>query len=93
VPVTTRLLPECRHVHGHAQPGRRTGRCTAAGTGIDAGHLSRIENGKRPPTAAIALACDAAFPERKGWFSEYYEESRRGHPPVSGHGASTRTRP
>jgi transcriptional regulator with XRE-family HTH domain len=45
-------------------------------TGIDAGHLSRIENSKRPPTEAIALACDAAFPERNGWFSEYYEESR-----------------
>ena len=45
-------------------------------TGIDAGHLSRIENGKRPPTEGIALACDAAFPERVGWFSEYYEESR-----------------
>jgi Domain of unknown function (DUF5753)/Helix-turn-helix domain len=50
-------------------------------TGIDAGHLSRIENGKRPPTEAIALACDAAFPERKGWFSEYYEESRTWAPP------------
>lgn len=37
-------------------------------TGIDAGHLSRIENGKRPPTEAIALACDAVFPERRGWF-------------------------
>jgi transcriptional regulator with XRE-family HTH domain len=45
-------------------------------TGIDTGHLSRIENGKRPPTEAIASACDAAFPERRGWFSEYYEESR-----------------
>jgi len=50
-------------------------------TGIDAGHLSRIENGKRPPTGAIALACDSAFPERKGWFSEFYEESRTWTPP------------
>jgi hypothetical protein len=50
-------------------------------TGIDAGHLSRIENGKRPPTEAIALACDDAFPERKGWFSEYYEDSRTWAPP------------
>src|ERR1700730_17965722 len=45
-------------------------------TGIDAGHLSRMENGKRPPPEAIALACDAAFPERRGGLSEYYEESR-----------------
>jgi transcriptional regulator with XRE-family HTH domain len=48
----------------------------AALTGINAGHLSRIENGKRPPTETVATACDAAFPERKGWFTEYYEELR-----------------
>jgi transcriptional regulator with XRE-family HTH domain len=40
-------------------------------TGINAGHLSRIENGKRPPTENVAAACDVAFPERKGWFTEY----------------------
>jgi transcriptional regulator with XRE-family HTH domain len=44
--------------------------------GIDAGHLSRIETGKRPPTEVIALACDEAFPERRGWFSDWYAESR-----------------
>jgi len=48
----------------------------SARTGIAAGHLSRIENGKRPPTAYVAAACDAAFPERHGWFGEYYEESK-----------------
>jgi transcriptional regulator with XRE-family HTH domain len=50
-------------------------------TGIDAGHLSRLENGKRPPTEAIALACDDVFPERRGWFLEYYEESKSWAPP------------
>jgi transcriptional regulator with XRE-family HTH domain len=45
-------------------------------TGLNAGHLSRIENGYRPPTEKVATACDAAFPERKGWFTEYYEELR-----------------
>jgi transcriptional regulator with XRE-family HTH domain len=45
-------------------------------TGIAAGHLSRIENGKRPPTENIAHACDRVFPERKRWFAEYYQESR-----------------
>lgn len=45
-------------------------------TGINVGHLSRIETGKRPPTERIALACDAAFPNRNGWFLEYYEELR-----------------
>lgn len=45
-------------------------------TGINIGHASRIENGKRPPTEKVATACDAAFPDRKGWFTEYYEELR-----------------
>jgi Domain of unknown function (DUF5753)/Helix-turn-helix domain len=45
-------------------------------TGIDAAHLSRIERGVRPPTEKIAAACDAVFPGRRGWFSEYYEESK-----------------
>jgi transcriptional regulator with XRE-family HTH domain len=45
-------------------------------TGLNAGHLSRIENGKRPPTEKVATACDVAFPERRGWFTEYYEELR-----------------
>lgn len=43
-------------------------------TGVNAGHLSRIENGRRPPTEKVAAACDEVFPERSGWFSEYYAE-------------------
>ena len=43
-------------------------------TGIHAAHLSRIENGRRPPTEKVARACDEAFPGRKGWFAEYYFE-------------------
>ena len=43
-------------------------------TGISEAHWSRIENGKRPPTEAVAAACDKAFPARKGWFTEYYFE-------------------
>jgi transcriptional regulator with XRE-family HTH domain len=46
----------------------------AAHTGVNIAHASRIENGKRPPTEKVAVACDAAFPERHGWFTEYYEE-------------------
>jgi len=45
-------------------------------TGLNPGHVSRIENGKRPPTENVATACDEAFPERRGWFTEYYEELR-----------------
>ena len=45
-------------------------------TGFDAGHLSRVENAKRPPTEALAKACDGIFPERHGWFLDWYEESR-----------------
>ncbi len=46
----------------------------SAHTGINIGHASRIENGKRPPTEKVAAACDIAFPERNGWFGEYYAE-------------------
>jgi hypothetical protein len=51
-------------------------------SGIAASHLSRIENGKRPPTGKIADGCDAAFPERKGWFREYFDESQHWLPPA-----------
>ena len=53
-----------------------TTRDLARETGLDPGHLSRIENGRRPPTEKIAIACDEAFPERHGWFLEYYSEMR-----------------
>ncbi len=46
-------------------------------TAYDGAHLSRIENGLRPPTRALALACDVAFPERRGWYTDYYDESRQ----------------
>jgi len=47
-----------------------------ARTGIDIGQASRIENGKEPPSAKVADACDRVFSERKGWFREYYEDSK-----------------
>jgi transcriptional regulator with XRE-family HTH domain len=50
-------------------------------TGINPGHLSRIENGRRPPTETLADACDAVFPGRRGWFREYFEDSRAWTPP------------
>ncbi|MGH3281038.1 MAG: helix-turn-helix domain-containing protein [Trebonia sp.] len=46
-------------------------------TGIHPAHLSRIENGHRPPTEKVAKACDAAFPTRRGWFTEYWTELQR----------------
>jgi transcriptional regulator with XRE-family HTH domain len=48
----------------------------AQAMGVDAAHLGRVENGKRPPTERLAAACDRVFPDRRGWFSEYYDESR-----------------
>ena len=45
--------------------------------GYDPGQISRIENGKRPPTELFAQMCDRAFPGRDGWFSEFYAESRK----------------
>ena len=44
--------------------------------GYDPGQISRIENGKRPPTELFAQMCDQAFPDRDGWFGEFYGESR-----------------
>jgi Domain of unknown function (DUF5753) len=41
---------------------------------LNVGYASLIENGKRPPTLRVAQACDAVFPERKGYFVEYYTE-------------------
>lgn len=49
--------------------------------GGDYAHLGRVERGVRPPTEAIADACDRVFPERRGWFREYYEESKSWMPP------------
>ena len=53
----------------------------SARTGIDFTTASRIENGRRPPNESVAKACDAAWPDRRGWFLEYYEESRQWTPP------------
>lgn len=44
--------------------------------GVDAAHLGRVESGKRPPTENLAAKCDAVFPGRRGWFTEFYDESR-----------------
>jgi transcriptional regulator with XRE-family HTH domain len=46
----------------------------SARSGLNVGYASLIENGKRPPTLKVAAACDAVFPERKGYFTEYYTE-------------------
>jgi transcriptional regulator with XRE-family HTH domain len=43
-------------------------------TGLAVGYISQIENGKRPPSERVALACDRVFTERNGWFLEYYTE-------------------
>ena len=43
-------------------------------TGIAAPHLSRVENGRRPPTERIAIACDTAF--GGSFFADWYRESQ-----------------
>jgi len=50
-------------------------------TGISAGHLSRIENGKRPPSEEAAIKLDDVFPERQGWFLDYCRDSEAWTPP------------
>jgi DNA-binding XRE family transcriptional regulator len=49
----------------------------AARGGLDFTTLSKVENGKRPPNEALARACDRLFPERRGWFFDWYDESRQ----------------
>ena len=46
----------------------------AARTGINVGHASPDREREAAADENVAAACDAAFPERKGWFTEYYEE-------------------
>ena len=48
----------------------------AARTGIDFSQVSRVENGKQPPSERVARACDEVWPERRGYFLELYEELR-----------------
>lgn len=50
-------------------------------TGISAGHLSRIENGRRPPSEETAIRLDQVFPDRQGWFLEYCRDSEEWTPP------------
>jgi transcriptional regulator with XRE-family HTH domain len=45
-------------------------------TGIDDGHLGRIEKGLRNPTPDIARRLDAAFPKREGHFMDLYLASQ-----------------
>lgn len=49
----------------------------AARSKIDHAHLSRIENGRRPPTARVATAMDRVFPERRGWYMKWFDDMRR----------------
>ena len=47
-----------------------------ARTGVHIGTLSATENGHRPMTERLAMKCDEVFPERRGWYMAYYEESK-----------------
>jgi hypothetical protein len=47
-----------------------------ARTEVHIGTLSQVENGKRPMTEGLAAKCDEMFPERRGWYTTYYEESK-----------------
>jgi transcriptional regulator with XRE-family HTH domain len=43
----------------------------------DASTVSRIESGLLSPTERFATACDEAFPQMSGWFSRFYQDSRK----------------
>jgi Domain of unknown function (DUF5753)/Helix-turn-helix domain len=77
-------------IEGESDPARYFGRQVrkarlAAGltlaefgqrVGYDPGQISRIENGRRPPSELFAQMCDRAFPDLNGWFGEFFAESR-----------------
>jgi hypothetical protein len=58
-----------------------TTRHFAAESGIDISTMSLLENGKIAPNRRIAEACDRCFPNRNGWFTEYFEDSQTWIPP------------
>jgi transcriptional regulator with XRE-family HTH domain len=66
-----RQMKKERLAHGWslAELARRMG-------GTDPAHLGRIENGRRPPTEAVAAGLDSVFPVRRGWFADWLSESR-----------------
>jgi transcriptional regulator with XRE-family HTH domain len=80
----------CMGTHGNGNPSTHLGRQMkrdreargwtlrelAARIGVDFSDLSKIENGKRPMTEKLAMLCDGQFPERRGWYLDYYRESR-----------------
>jgi len=43
----------------------------------DASTVSRIESGLLSPTERFAAACDEAFPQMGGWFTRFYNNSRK----------------
>jgi transcriptional regulator with XRE-family HTH domain len=53
----------------------------AARTGVNFSTLSQVENGKRPFSEKLAIKCDELFPERRGWYLTYYDESKSWTPP------------
>ncbi len=65
-----RQMRKEREAHGW------TLRDLAGQAGADYTVLSRVETGKRMPTEALARACDRLFPERRGWFTDWFLESQ-----------------
>jgi hypothetical protein len=59
--------------------GRSVSSLPIRGWRLHTGRRSRT--GSVPPTETVAKACDRVFPERRGWFLEYYEEMRTWAPP------------
>lgn len=43
----------------------------------DGSMVSRIEAGQLSPSERFAAACDEAFPQMGGWFSRFYQDSRK----------------
>lgn len=80
-----------KQVHKERVARGWTMRDLARESGLDPGHLSRIERGRTTPTEYTAAKIDKTFPHRKGWFSEYRSDSQAWTPPGYRHWAEYET--
>jgi hypothetical protein len=66
-----------RQMHKERLAHGWTLRQLSAMTKVDYTTLSRVERGVRAPTEKLAKECDRLFPGRRGWFTDWANDSRK----------------
>jgi transcriptional regulator with XRE-family HTH domain len=84
MPAARDLDPAASPAHffgAEVRRAREAAGLTLAGLGAvvpcDASTVSRIESGLLSPSERFAAACDEAFPHMGGWFTRFYNNSRK----------------